>query len=520
MLCLALLVSCGYQAPVTQVTQGSTSPISNTQPGQPPTTGTPGIVPSPRMTDSPVTAISTPGVGTTDFATPSTPLPPYDIPTRYDLEATFDYYQHWLSVTEAIHYTNYTPDALTDMILVIEPNRWYGGFTLKSLNWQNGEDITQYDLQDDQLRIVLPQALAFGEEISLSISYQLLFPEIPPPSDSERPQPYGYTLRQTNIVDWYPYIPPYVPDSGWLVHKPGWFGEHQVFDVAEFFVKITLVEPVKDFVLAASAPAEQDGDVYTYHLAAGRTFALSASDEYLVQSSIVGDVTVYSYSFTYDKYPSQEVLQNTSDALQLYSQLIMPYPHTTLSVVEADFLDGMEYDGLYFLSHGFYDLYDGTPKGYLTFIAAHETAHQWWYGLVGNDQALEPWLDEALSTYMEYIFYENIYAERPLDNGQSLVDWWWFYRVNFYDPTGPVDGTIYDFSSFYSYRNAVYLNGAKFLSDLRNLVGDQAFFAFLREYAQQNKYRLSTADVFFSILREFTGKDITALLTEYFQGAK
>jgi aminopeptidase N len=189
-------------------------------------------------------------------------------------------------------------------------------------------------------------------------------------------------------------------------------------------------------------------------------------------------------------------------------------------VVEADFLDGMEYDGLYFLSHGFYDLYDGTPKGYLTFIAAHETAHQWWYGLVGNDQALEPWLDEAMCTYMEHIFYENVYADYQPDSGQSLVDWWWYYRVNFYDPHGWVDGAIYDFDKFRPYRDAVYLNGAKFLDDLRNLIGDQAFFAFLRDYAKQNRYRVATATDFFAILRENTNKELDGLIAEYFQVAK
>ena len=338
-----------------------------------------------------------------------------------------------------------------------------------------------------------------------------------PPSDESRPLPYGYTERQTNIVDWYPYIPPYRSGEGWLVNKNWWFGEHQVLDIADYQVRLTLVEPVQDLVIAASAPAQQDGDTYTYHHEAARSFALSASDRYQVQTIPVADVTIYSYSFPYDKSAAEEVLQNTADALQLFSQLIMPYPHSTLSVVEADFLDGMEYDGLYFLSQGFYNLYDGTPKGYLTFIGAHETAHQWWYGLVGNDQALEPWLDEAMCTYMEHIFYENIYADYPPGSGQSLVNWWWNYRVNFYEPTGWVNGSIYDFNQFRPYRDAVYLNGAKFLDDLRILIGDEAFFAFLRDYAQQENHNIATATDFFTILDAHTNQDLDELLAQYFQ---
>jgi hypothetical protein len=419
-----------------------------------------------------------------------------------------------------ISYMNYTPEALVDLILVVEPNRWEGGFTLVSLTWEEGAIIDNYDLKSDQMHIPLPKPLPVGDALGIKLTYQLTLPEIPEPSGSNRPIPYGYTKRQTNLVDWYPYIPAYRTGVGWLVHQHWWFGEHQVFDVADYQVKVALTEPVKDLVIAASAPAEQDGDSYIYHLETARSFALSASSEYLMQSTHVGDVMIYSYSFPFDKYAGQEVLHNTADALQLYSQLIMPYPHSSLSVVEADFLDGMEYDGLYFLSYGFYDLYDGTPKGYLTFIAAHETAHQWWYGLVGNDQALEPWLDEAMCTYMEHIFYENIYADYPPGSGKSLVDWWWYYRVNFYNPVGWVDGTIYDFNQFTSYRDAVYLNGAKFLDDLRSLMGDVAFFAFLRDYASQNVHRVATASDFFAILKEHTSKDLSGLLTEYFQSNK
>jgi aminopeptidase N len=287
--------------------------------------------------------------------------------------------------------------------------------------------------------------------------------------------------------------------------------------VADFQVKLSLVQPIPDLVIAASAPAEQVGDVYLYHLPSARSFALSASTQYLVKSTVVNGVTVYSYSFPYDKTGGEQVLQDTAQALELYTKLLTPYPYTTLSAVEADFLDGMEYDGLYFLSRGFYNLYDGTPQGYLTFIAAHETAHQWWYGLVGNDQALEPWLDEAMCTYMEHIYYENAYPDYTTSSGQSLVDWWWYYRVNFYDPTGWINESIYDYSLFRPYRDAVYLNGAKFLQDLRDLIGDEAFFAFLQDYATQEENRIATASVFFDILNDHTDKNLDDLMGEYFK---
>jgi aminopeptidase N len=180
-----------------------------------------------------------------------------------------------------------------------------------------------------------------------------------------------------------------------------------------------------------------------------------------------------------------------------------------MSVIEADFLDGMEYDGAYFLSKGFYNLYGGNPQGYLAAIAAHETAHQWWYAGVANNQALEPWLDEAMCTYTEYIFYKNIYPD--------YLKWWWQYRVDYYEPAGFVNLQLYDYTSYRAYRDAVYLNGAHFLDDLRALTGDEAFYAFLKDYFTTYKDQIVTADNYFALLKKHTSADLSPLLMKYFK---
>jgi hypothetical protein len=452
---------------------------------------------------------------------PFTPQPTFNpsgqVPAEYNLDAVFNYSQHSLSVTERFRYTNRSTDHLAYLVLIVEPNLIPGGFTISSITWGDGSAIDSYALDGNLLQINMPEPLQPGEVMDAALNYQLQIPQFSDASSYFRPVAYGYSERQTNLVDWYAYIPPYRSGEGWLIHPLWGFGEYQVYDVSDFNVSIRLEEPVQGLAIAASAPVQLDGDRYKYHLHAARTFALSASTNYVVQTTEVGEVTIVSYSFPYDQDAGQEVLQNTADAVKLYSQLFLPYPRVMLSIVEADFLDGMEYDGLFFLSHGFYSLYDGTLKGYLTFIAAHETAHQWWYALVGNDQALEPWLDEALCTYMEHVFYENIDANAPPHSPGSLVDWWWYYRVNFYEPEGWVNATIYDYPDSRAYRDAVYLRGAKFLEDLRSLIGDQAFYSALQDYATTNQYSIATADDFFASLRRHTSLDIEDLLAHYFQ---
>ena len=34
-------------------------------------------------------------------------------------------------------------------------------------------------------------------------------------------------------------------------------------------------------------------------------------------------------------------------------------------------------------------------------VLTHELAHEWWYALLGNDQAAAPWLDEGFATWSE-----------------------------------------------------------------------------------------------------------------------
>jgi hypothetical protein len=446
----------------------------------------------------------------TDLPASQTPTPTQNLPQRpqYMLEAVMNYSSHHLSVKEQIEYANQTTDSLAEIPLATDPLYYPGTFKLNSLTLNGGQPTTDYSMKEGAIYLMLPAPLTPQRKIEISIDYELNLP-FPTPSADTRPVPFGYTTRQANLVDWYPFIPPYVSGQGWLLHNAGYYGEHLVYEDADFKVNIQISDAGPKTVIAASAPDQPEGNWHHFQIDSVRNFTWSVSNEYQVLTQTVGDVTVYGYAFPYHAEASKMALKTTAQALQLYSQLFGPYPHKTLSVVEADFLDGMEYDGLYFLSYGFYNLYKGTPGEYLVAIAAHETAHQWWYGLVGNDQAMEPWLDEAMATYTERIFYERIYPD--------YLDWWWAYRVNYYQPKGWVDGTIYNTAGYRPYRDAVYLNGALFLEALRKKIGDEAFFAFLKDYATQYAHQIVTGADFFNLLKQHTNQDLTALISQYFQ---
>ncbi|HEX2996885.1 MAG TPA: M1 family aminopeptidase, partial [Anaerolineales bacterium] len=181
-----------------------------------------------------------------------------------------------------------------------------------------------------------------------------------------------------------------------------------------------------------------------------------------------------------------------ADALALYDELYGPYPYQRLAVVQGDFPDGMEFSGLVFVGRAWFKAWQDVPNDWLTVITAHEVAHQWWYASVGNDQGINPYLDEMLSIYSELLFLEHTYPE--------FVDWWWAWRIEAYQPEGYVDATVYEFYSIRSYINAVYLRGALMMKALRAEIGDSVFLAWLKDYADQMRGKVATPADFWGAL--------------------
>ncbi len=288
---LALLSGCAYPALI-----NISSPTQTAIPGSPTKSPFPPLIPT--------TAVSVPNLPTnTPEPTASqvsslTPLPtttsPGGVPAQYDLDLILDYGQHSFSVNEQVHYVNLSADNIGDFTLVVEPNLTPGGFELLSLAWGNGNIIESYTLENNLLQFTLPQLLHPGEELLITLSYRADIPQLTDYSYGYRPVAYGYSSAQTNLVDWYAYVPPYRAGEGWLIHPPWELGEYQVYGAADFNVNLTLAEPVPGLILAASAAPQRQGDMYSYQLQAARSFAISASPEYIVQTWTVGGVTINS----------------------------------------------------------------------------------------------------------------------------------------------------------------------------------------------------------------------------------
>jgi aminopeptidase N len=195
-------------------------------------------------------------------------------------------------------------------------------------------------------------------------------------------------------------------------------------------------------------------------------------------------------------------------SITLFEELFGPYPYDSLTVAENGFFGGMEYSALITISDYAYISYPGDSPSLLHALVSHETAHQWWYGAVGNDQANEPWLDESLAFYSELLYFER--------TNPDAVPWWWERRVDVYNPQGPVDATIYTYDVSASFITSMYGQAARFLRDLRETMGDDVFFAFLHDYYAAYSGRFATGADFKEMARSHSEADLTPLFEAYF----
>jgi len=439
---------------------------------------------------------------------PTEPLPPPPSPRpTYVLSATVEA-GGTVRVEQEIGFPNTTGDTLEEMALFVFPNAYTGTFFLQEVQVvQKGvASLPSYALAGPALRLFLPQRLPPGEAVTATLAYTLSLPTVDehtwPPQAVLGKSADGQVLQ---LGHWYPQLVPYRKGYGWQTWEYHPVGDPFVSDLADYRVQ---VQGPAGYAVWGSGEQERDGERFRFRLEAGRDFALFLARDYAESRGEVDGTTVISAYRREHEAAGQAVLGIVQRGLALFRQRYGPYPYPTFTVVEGEMDAGMEYSTLALVGRRFYADYAGKPASVLPALTAHELAHQWWYGVVGNDQVYEPWLDEALARYSELLFYEAVYPE--------AVGWWWETRVDRRNPSGPLDRSIYDFTDPNTYVNSLYGQGARFLRDLRERLGEEGFLTFLQRYYRENAWQRATRRTFFRLLDEL-GADVSDLVRLYFQ---
>lgn len=421
--------------------------------------------------------------------------------TRHTVVANINYAERALVARQNILYANAAGEPLPEIVLNIEANQWPGAFGLQAVTFGRDSLEASYELTGRRLTIELPHPLEPGCVLALNLSFRLNVPLIGQGMNAFKGF-LGHSARQLNLGNWLPVVAPRA-GGRWITEDAVLVGEQTVMEVADWDVTVNVSGASDQLQIAGPGEVTHASQrTWQFILPHSRDFTLSLSEEFqIIRQQAANGIEIEVYAFADAQVTTESgnhidsanyALKTAATALAMFSDLYGAYPYSRMVVVQGDFPDGMEFTGLVFVSGDWFRRFVGNPASYLMLITVHEIAHQWWYARVGSNQAQDPWLDEALATYSEYVFIEEYYPE--------LRDWWWDFRVNNYAPEGFVDSTVYQFSSIREYINVVYLLGARMLNDLRRDLGTEAFFDLLRRYVEAGAGRIVTPELFWSLL--------------------
>jgi hypothetical protein len=160
--------------------------------------------------------------------------------------------------------------------------------------------------------------------------------------------------------------------------------------------------------------------------------------------------------------PSAALLRAARTALGRLEARLGPAPWPVIRVVETAGGYAMEGPGVVWVPAG-------TAAWRYEYLLTHELAHQWFYGQVGNDQAREPFADEAMADMVARFVLGERRASRCAKD--------------------TLDRSIYRYSSS-CYYEVVYIQGGNLLDNARRDMGTATFFAAVRRYLADNKWGL------------------------------
>jgi Peptidase family M1 domain len=193
----------------------------------------------------------------------------------------------------------------------------------------------------------------------------------------------------------------------------------------------------------------------------------------------------------------RQALLTAEVAMTRYAQLFGPYPYPEVDIVLMDFaaFGGMEYPTLV--------LANASPV-----VIAHELAHQWWYGIIGNDPWREPWLDETLATWASSEAIGSDAAGVDCSGPPVFPD----------DAAALTSGMDY-WDGHTGYGQVVYRDGACLLVEIEGRIGHDRFLAALARYARAHRFGWSRGPAFVAALEAAAARDpgvsIADLWTRY-----
>ena len=236
------------------------------------------------------------------------------------------------------------------------------------------------------------------------------------------------------------------------------------------------------------------GTAWTCESTDVRDFSFVVNPRFRLTERTVGDTDLRVYTETVSGAATADL---AAEALIGFSEAFGDYPWPDLVLAEVGSGGGfsMEYPRMIHLTRG---------KVADPYVVYHEVAHQWFYAQLGNDQQREPWLDEGFADFSARWLMgigENQCSTRPVDSEVFAWD------------AGPTTGG--DWTSCDGYFHAVFYRGTEFLNAIRSTMGDDAFFAAIRDWVSRYRGGFVTGERLLRHLQGWTDADLRPIYAAY-----
>ncbi len=360
------------------------------------------------------------------------------------------------------------------------------------------------------LRLATPLAPGKHAEVSLSYEVELAYVN----------HRLGVGAHAVNLANFYPILC-YLDENGYREYVYSQNGDPFVSDLADY--DVTLTVPAEYTICSGFAAEPVEGAAegkQTYHVAAEgvREIAFVLGEGFECEVAEQDGVEIaYYYQPGAVGTPSATACKLAAESLGFFSDRFSAYAYPRYAVVSTDFVyGGMEYPALSMISRSL-------TAGELPAVIAHETAHQWWYAMVGSDQFQNAWQDEGLAEYSAALFFEE-HPEYSTTYRDFITASERSYRAYFSVYSQLHDGAdtrmnrpLTSYAGEYEYRNIAYDKGVILFDRIREITGREKFNAALKRYAAKYSGKMATPAELMKCF-SYAGSDVSALFDSFLEG--
>lgn len=433
-----------------------------------------------------------------------------------------------------------------------EGDRW-GWIEVSSLTLPDGTDLksketyVQPDDDNPYDRTVavypLPEPIPPGGELAVDVDFTSQLPSI-----------FARTGAAGNYVlagQWYPKIGVFEDAGDRGRAEPGWschqFHAHSEFyaDFGNYDVTLTLPAEYEGRIGATGVKVSEErseAEVTTRFVQQGvHDFAWTADPDFLVLrdrfdpkgdvpaeqrrriSETLGrseselalepvEITLYLQPAHANQ--SERYFRSAKEAIRGYGLRLGAYPYGTLTLVDPAYgaggSGGMEYPT--FITLGTAPLLSIPPFDEVLFpelVTIHEFGHQYFQGMIANNEFEESWIDEGINSYYEMVVLEEEYGDTVRFLGMRLPA---FEQqraaIAGGDYTDPIVTPSWGFLTSSSYGVNSYPRTAVSLHHLENLLGRETFARAMRHFFQQWQFRHPDTRNFRQAIEQAAGEDL------------